>query len=168
MKIDQFIKLNGVRKADAIIVRKKILGLLSHYVIYLGRESEYEQDGRSMYKGWGYDGHIFMANMGDGVHILREGHLNGYLKYLEPNKINRFQGNDWERAKAIERALMHQDEKSYNLILNNCEHFANFVQEGRRYSKQSQNAGLALGAILLLGLGAALFSGSSNEDDDYE
>lgn len=168
MNLDSFIQRNRVQKADAIIVRKKFLGLLSHYVIYLGRESEYESTDRysrsqRYYRG-GRDGHLFMANMSGGVKVLREGHLREYLIYLEPNRINRFQGGEQARKAAIARALSKQNENSYDLILNNCEHFATYVQEGKARSGQSQNAGLALGALLLLGLGAAFLSGSDDDD----
>lgn len=171
MNLDQFIHQNSIQKADAIVVRKKAVGLLSHYVIYLGLESEYYwiDDGgrhRSYRERGRRDGHLFIANMGTGVNILREQEVLPMLKDYQPKRINRFLGNQAAREAAIERALSEQNQENYNLILNNCEHFANYVQENNRYSQQSQNVGIGLGALLLVGLGIALFGGSKDDDDN--
>ena len=149
MNIRQYIDANRLQPADVIVV-KKIWGILDHYLVYLGRKN-------------GED--YFMANLTLGVKMYSSHELYNMASTYEPIRIRRFKGNDYERKLAVNRALSRKDEDSYNLILNNCEHFANHVQEGESYSRQSQiGAGIGIG-LLLLGLGMALFGEGSDDDD---
>jgi hypothetical protein len=165
MSLDQYIYSNNIRKADAIKVAKS-WGLLTHYVIYLGRESEYTNFGmqHGYYQG-GRNGHLFIANMTDGVKVLAEAEVIQHLETYQPTGINRFNGNEYERQAAIHRALEKRNEASYNLILNNCEHFASYVQTGNPSSGQAQ-VGIAAGLLLLLGIGAYIFGGEEDESDN--
>ncbi len=62
-----------------------------------------------------------------------------------------FNVNEWERLKFVSANQAKQEmlrlkialnNPQYDLFLNNCEHFSRFVMEGRKYSMQSQTAGL--------------------------
>lgn len=165
MTLDQYIYSNNIRKADAIKVGKS-WGALTHYVIYLGRESEYRNLGFSGgYYHQGRNRHLFIANMKEGVKVLTEEEILKHLETYQPTGINRFRGNDYERNLAIDRALSRMNEADYHLVLNNCEHFASYVQTGSASSTQSQ-VGIALGVLALIGLGAALLGGQDDEDDE--
>lgn len=156
-QIDFFIKQNNLYPADAIVVKKLPLKLLDHYILYLGMYQ---------YK------HVFMANTLTGVRIFTYQQLVVALQTFQPEKIQKFVGTEQDRRLAVERALMRKDENSYHLILNNCEHYKNWVHNGAHESEQVENIGKAVtatGAAIvlgsksdngkLLGLGLMLFGG---------
>ncbi|MDX2282569.1 MAG: lecithin retinol acyltransferase family protein [Bacteroidia bacterium] len=145
--LNQFVRQNDLRPADVIVVKKAPLGLLSHYVVFLGHDS--------------YGQPVFMASLNLGIKILTPDLLQKFQAYLNPVRIRRFQGTERQREQAVGRALQRRDESSYNLLVNNCEHFANYVQKGQAFSQQSQVAGLAL----VLALFAILFSPQEEEEN---
>src|SRR5258708_1728151 len=126
MTLEQFISQNNLRGGDAVVVKKNNIGLLDHYLIYLGHH---------------YGEHKFIANYLRGTRILTHTELYEYSTTFSPNRIRRFKGNSIQRDAAVQRALNRCDQNSYHLLLNNCEHFANYVQEGKSYSKQTTTFG---------------------------
>jgi hypothetical protein len=134
--LDLFVKQNGLQPADAIQVRKNPFQLLRHYILYLGTYQ---------------NRHVFMASTISGIKVFNYSELLVQLQTFIPEKIERFVGTIQERREAVTRALMRKDENSYNLILNNCEHFKNWVHKGVHKSEQVENwgkAGVGLGAIV--------------------
>jgi hypothetical protein len=129
MTIDQFITQTRLQPGDAVIVKKKNIGLLDHYLVYLGNH---------------FGDHKFIANYMRGTRILSGPELQGYAETFIPERIRKFKGNDIQRQAAVQRALNRCDENSYHLLLNNCEHFANYVQEGRSYSQQTTTFGTGM------------------------
>lgn len=166
-QIDLFVKQNGLQPADAILVKKMPYKLLNHYIIYLG-----------YYRLR----HIFMANTLSGIRIYNYPDLMTELQTFQPEKIDKFIGTKNDRELAVERALMRKDENSYHLILNNCEHFKNWVHKAVHESRQVKNAGklaVGAGAVVmtnsksdggkLLGLGLMLLGGIAwafGDDED--
>ena len=148
--LNQFIRQNELRPADVIVVKKAPLGLLSHYVVFLGHDR--------------YGHPVFMASLNLGVKILTSDLMHKFQAYLNPVRIRRFQGTEGQRQQAVTRAFQRKDESSYNLLVNNCEHFANYVQTGRHFSQQSQVAGFALVVLGLL----AIASIPKKEDSEEE
>lgn len=75
-------------------------------------------------------------------------------KFFVPSKeyrVQKFEGNEIQRSAAV-HAAMSQLGQPYNLVNNNCEHFASFVQTGIAESKQvMQVVGIAL-LLLIIGL----------------
>ena len=141
-QIDQFVAANNLKPADAILVKKLPTKLLNHYIIYLGFK-------------WGR--HVFMANTFSGVVILNYSNLMKELRTFQPEKIERFVGNEWQRNNAVKRAFSRKDENSYHLILNNCEHYKNWVQKGSNQSQQVEEFGKVAGiSILIFGIAWAL------------
>jgi len=69
----------------------------------------------------------------------------------EVTRVKRFQGNNYERKLAIERALKLLG-KPYNLINFNCEHFANYVQSGNVKSDQLGWGFVLLGVFVIAAL----------------
>ena len=70
--------------------------------------------------------------------------------------------------------LKHPDEwGEYNLVFNNCEHFATYCATGKKSSGQVQGtvaagvigAGIGVGILAVLG-GALISSSKSGEDSD--
>jgi hypothetical protein len=140
MSINNFINQNNILPADAIVV-KKAAGILDHYVIYLGKDD--------------WNKHWFSANLsGPGVSLIPEEEALGFLQKYTPQRLNRFKGNEQEREEALKRAFNYPD-KGYDLIINNCEHYANTVQHGVKFSAQS-SAAMGIGALLFVGLIAGL------------
>ncbi len=142
MSIQQFIFNFNIRPADAIVVKKEKIGILDHYVIYLGIDQ--------------FGEHKFIANYTEGVKFLPLWQIAQFLKTYVPVRLNRFLGNEMQRQSAVLRALSRLNENAYNLILNNCEHFASWVQNGTPESEQVEVFGKSLllgGALLgLIGL----------------
>jgi hypothetical protein len=139
MTIDQFIHVYNIKPADAIVVKKEKFGILDHYVIYLGQDS--------------YGEHKFIANYTKGIQFIEHCELVAFLQTYVPVRLNRFIGNEAQRIEAVRRALTRLNERAYNLILNNCEHFANWVQKGLPKSEQVEDVGKALA---LTGAGVGL------------
>ncbi len=131
-QIDNFVRVNQLRPADAFVVNKQFFKILDHYVVYLGKSM---------------GNHIFIANYTKGIKILQLNDIAMFLAKYVPVRINRFKGNEFQRNEAIERALSRLDENAYHLIVNNCEHFTNYVQYGTPKSNQVKEAGLSLAVV---------------------
>lgn len=132
----------NIQPADAIVLSKKLFGMLDHYVIYVGIENRE---------------HKFVANYVEGVKIIPKDKIDPLLEVYVPSKIEKFPGPRHERPIAVKRALSRIGEKAYGLISNNCEHFKNYVHYGIENSTQVEKAaaGLTVGGIglALLGIG---------------
>lgn len=138
-KIIELVEGNGLRPTDSIVLRKRFLGMVDHYVLFMG------------YRG---NTPVFLANYNDGIKEVPDNEIIKYLTSLEPERIDYFPGNEIERKSAIERAWARTGEKAYSYIANNCEHFKNWVHFGKNYSSQVDTAGnvaLATGAATLAG-----------------
>jgi hypothetical protein len=129
MTLDQFISINNLQPADALVVKKEPFRLLDHYIIYLGKD---------------WNRHIFIANYTKGTRIIPDHELAEFSAQFSPHRIVRFQGNSLQRNAAVNRALGRKDQTSYHLILNNCEHYSNYVQKGVSESNQTQTFGKSL------------------------
>jgi len=131
MNIDQFIQINKLQPGDAVVVKKDNIGLLDHYLIYLG---------------YTFGEPKVIANYFQGTRLLSSSELADFSTRYTPTKIRKFLGNEVQRDAAVNRALNSCDQNSYHLILNNCEHFANYVQLGVPSSKQTTvfGAGMAV------------------------
>lgn len=147
MTLDLFISSHNIRPADAIVMKKKLFGMVDHFVIYMGIHEMK---------------HVFVANYTKGVKVIPDHELQEFLQILEPTKIDRFPGPDSHRNAAVYRANSRIGERAYNYVTNNCEHFKNWVHHGEHKSTQVDNAmgglALGLGAVALFGLLDALFS----------
>jgi hypothetical protein len=125
------LQLNSQLYPADVIVAKKRNGLsriLNHYVVYVGNET-------------------FIGNLQDGVKVLSESELSDLLVDYEPVRIKPFEGTDFQRNQAINRAYNRLGQK-YSLLNFNCEHFANWVQKGKENSVQVS----ILLSVLVLGL----------------
>lgn len=147
MNLHQFITHYNIKPADAVVMKKKLFGMVDHYVIYLGISNQK---------------HVFVANYTKGVKIIPDHELKEFLQILEPTKVDRFPGLESHRNAAVQRAMSRIGERAYNYVTNNCEHFKNWVHRGEHKSTQVNNAidGVAFGAGILVlgGLLSALFS----------
>lgn len=148
--IHRFIFENKLRPGDGVVVRKRFLGILKHYVIYLGKDR-----GR----------HRFIANTDQGVQVFSEGQIGDFLQYMKPRMIIPFDGDTRERQRAINRALTYPNPDSYSLLANNCEHYFTYVHKGESYSRQAAvyGAGLAATGIVMTARNAV----KSEEEDEY-
>lgn len=145
MIIQNFVTQFAVMPADAIILNKKFFGMVDHYVIYLGIMDH---------------DHRFVANYIDGVKIIPNTEIDNLLQSYVLTKVEKFPGPNDERGKAIKRALSRIGEKTYNYVLNNCEHFKNFVHHGIKKSTQVERAGVG---FMMAGIGVSL-SGLGNKN----
>lgn len=145
MTIHQFIQYYQIRPVDAIVMRKKFLGMVDHYVLYMGVIN---------------NRHVFIANYTGGVQEIPSRELNTFLQKLVPIGIDRFPGSDEERERALRRANSRVGEKAYSYLNNNCEHFKNWVHKGEHKSLQAENfkqGALAVGfGALIVGIIGAI------------
>lgn len=149
MDINEFVIRNGLKAADAIMLRKRFFGMLDHYVIYAGVKN---------------GSHSFIANYENGVNYVDERDLLHYLQILSPEQIHRFPGHDAHRSIALQRGLNLVGRQRYQLLSSNCEHLKTYVQEGKWESEQAENFGKGVAAVgvaaLVVGLVGLLFSGN--------
>ncbi|MCB0476748.1 MAG: lecithin retinol acyltransferase family protein [Crocinitomicaceae bacterium] len=140
MTLHQFVVANDLKQADAIILRKKLLGMVDHYAIFLGYRNSNP---------------VFVANYRDGVKEVSYKELSTILQTYQPEQIDRFPGPEAHRQLAVQRALSRIGERAYNYIANNCEHFKNWVHHGENRSQQVKNAGdVSLGIAAVAGVAA--------------
>lgn len=154
MTIHQFIVQNNIRPTDAIVLRKKFLGMVDHFVIYLGITN-----GR----------HRFAANFSGGVKYVSPQEISRYLDFLVPRSIERFPGRTAAaRNAALRRAHSRIGENDYRYLSNNCESYKNYVHYGVNRSHQAENfktgASVVIGGLLIAGLISAL----SGSDEEYD
>jgi len=93
------LQLNSQLYPADVIVAKKRNGLgriLNHYVVYVGNET-------------------FIGNLQDGVKVLSESELYDLLIDYEPVRIKPFEGTDFQRNHAINRAY-HKLGQKYSLL----------------------------------------------------
>ncbi len=139
-KVKELVSRHNLRIIDAIVLKKRFIGMVDHYVLFGG----YDQHQRP----------VFVANYKNGVQVVPHDDMVKYLNMLEPEKIIYFQGNEHQRAVAIARAKSRIGERAYDYLANNCEHFVTWVHTGKHQSKQVANAGIGLmtaGAIATAG-----------------
>lgn len=139
-KIEELISHHNLRIIDAIVLRKRFIGMVDHYVLFAGYNQMNEP--------------VFLANYKTGVQFVPQSDMIKYLNLLEPERIVRFEGNENERVIAIERAKSRIGERLYDYLSNNCEHFVTWVHTGKHKSQQVANAGVGLmaaGAIATIG-----------------
>ncbi len=74
--------------------------------------------------------------------------------------MNKFLGNEFQRNAAVKRVLQRLNERAYYLILNNCEHFANWVQKRLPQSEQVVDVGKTL---VITGAGIGLIGLASKD-----
>jgi hypothetical protein len=132
MNINTFVQINNLQLADAVVLKKKFIGMVNHYVIYVGKRS-----GK----------HTFVANFIEGTQILPNEQINKQLEKYVPTKIDRCPGGTLNRIHAVDRAMSKIGEKAYNYIAYNCEHFKNWVHFGKEYSDQVDSVGNGLAVL---------------------
>nr|WP_294860487.1 lecithin retinol acyltransferase family protein [uncultured Fluviicola sp.] len=141
-KINYLISKYNLRIIDAIVLRKRFIGMVDHYVLFGGYSNENQP--------------IFLANYKTGVQFVPHSDMVKYLSMLEPERIVPFKGNENERLAAIERAKSRIGERAYDYVTNNCEHFVTWVHTGKHSSKQVADVGVGLmivGAVSTIGGG---------------
>jgi hypothetical protein len=132
--IEQIIIQNNLQPADVVVLKKKFFGMLDHFVVYLGRDSNTNLP-------------VFAANYTKGTQYIWGKDVEIFLQDLEPERIERFVGTEHQRNQAINRALSKIGENNYNYFTNNCEHYKNFVQSGIPHSEQANNFGNGLAVV---------------------
>jgi hypothetical protein len=142
MNIDYFVAANRLQPADAVVLNKKIFGMVDHFAIYLGIQ-RFE--------------HQFAANYIDGVKVIPKNDLDLFLKEMVATKVERFPGPEHKRGEALKRAINRIGERAYSFFANNCEHYKNDVHYGIKTSSQVTKAGLVVAAggfgVMLTGVG---------------
>jgi len=133
------VQQNNLQPADALVLKKKFLGMVDHFAIFLGYDDSNEP--------------FIVANYKDGVQRVSKHELDLFLQKLEPTRIERFVGSETERKAAVKRAVSRIGERAYDYFSNNCESFKNYVQKGVNYSRQAENFNEVAGAV---GIGSAV------------
>lgn len=128
--------LRQLQKGDILFVDK---GLYKHYGIYAGNNTvvHYSDKGSN----FGLDIKVQEASLDDfagGVQIQ--------VCHLDPKKYNLYSADE-----TVERAYSRLGEKKYNLVFNNCEHFAVWCKTGISDSEQVTKA-IATAAVISVGI----------------
>ncbi|WP_396191823.1 lecithin retinol acyltransferase family protein [Flavobacterium sp.] len=126
----QLISELNLEPGDRIVVPKSLFGIIQHHALYLG----YDSLGQ----------HLICENIiGVGVKLTRVDVFFQDVKSI--TRIEKFQGNNFERRKLIEKALSKIG-MPYSLINYNCESFCNDVQHNVIKSAQV-SVGLFIGFV---------------------
>jgi len=108
----QLIRRFDLEPGDRIVVPKSMFGIIQHHALYLG----YNNLGQHL---------ICEKIIGIGVKLTR---VEDFFQDVSSvTRIEKFQGNNLERRKLVEKALSKLG-KPYSLINYNCESFCNEVQ----------------------------------------
>lgn len=134
---------HALEPADVVVVKNKSLGVLDHYMVFVG------------WNNWGQPD--FIANLRDETQWLPFEEIDDLSYTYGLSRIRRFNGTEAERRVAVQRAMQAVGEP-YRFFGFNCEHFANWVQYGKATSQQ-----VALGGIGLATTGAVIAAKSENK-----
>lgn len=133
--VRKLILQHGLEPADVIIAKKRGWYVWDHYIVYMGMK---------------HGKMFFIANdMSGGVRLFDEDEVAKLIVQFEPTQIRKFNGDYWEKQRALKRAEGELGKK-YHLINFNCEHLANYIQLGKRVSKQAENWIAGAAALLFL------------------
>jgi hypothetical protein len=143
MSIYQFIANNKLQPADAVELVCPNAGFPKHYAVYIGLQN---------------DQPAFIANLFDGVRIIRDKEMLKYVARYHVASIERFNGSMGQRLSAIKKAVSRCGESAYCIVFNNCEHFKNWVLYNESTSKQVANVGLS---TIATGISLCLIGGAA-------
>ena len=117
-------------------------GLYKHYGVYVG--------GGQVIHFAGPKGHEINASMADIIKTSIPEFLKGGKLFIQPDRTK----NPLPAYEIIQRAesAVGKCKGEYNLVINNCEHFANWCRYGKPVSKQVDSAITAVSAIGTLAL----------------
>jgi hypothetical protein len=127
------IIMYNLKPGDKIVVPKSWMRVIQHHVVYLGQN----------YLGQDLIGENVVGAV---VRVVTAEQF--FAENPEITRIDPFQGTNFERRIAIERALEKLGQP-YDLINFNCEHFANYVQTGVLKSNQVGWGLFILGVIAI-------------------
>jgi hypothetical protein len=142
--LKNLIYQNNLLPADVIVLRKKLFGMVDHFAVFLGYD--YKQQP------------VIVANYTAGTKRISQNELNLFMESLNPERVERFTGNNLQRQKAVQRGLSKIGENNYNYFDNNCEHYASFVQKGVAMSKQADAFKDNMGTIGTIAVGSLLLA----------
>lgn len=138
--MNQKIKQLGLLPADRIVVPKSGLRIVQHHAVYLGQNH------------FGVD-LIAENKIGFGVRLVTADDF--FKDVIEITRIERFNGSNYERKLAVQKALDKLGQP-YHLIDYNCQHFANEIQYNLIKSDQVdelfEGLKVAAGVALVIGL----------------
>ena len=98
-------------------------GLYKHFGIYINDDCVIHYDGKL--------DDIFLRNM-----CIRQTGMDRFLAGKDNFKILNLSKNPIPPHEVVNRAKNHLNERNFNLILNNCEHFAYWCKTGLKKSYQ--------------------------------
>ncbi len=134
----QKIKQLGLLPADRIVIPKSGLRIVQHHAVYLGQNH------------LGVD-LIAENKIGLGVRLVTAADF--FKDVIEVTRIERFNGSNYERKLAVQKALDKLGQP-YHLIDYNCQHFANEIQYN--LIKSDQVDGLFEGLKVAAGVAIAI------------
>jgi uncharacterized protein YycO len=138
--MNQQIQQLGFLPGDRIIVPKSGFRIIQHHALFLGQN---------------YHGVDLIAEnkIGIGVRLITADDF--FKDVIEVTKIEKFNGNNYQRKIAVQKALQKLGQP-YHLIDYNCQHFVNEIQHNHIKSEQIdglfEGLKVAAGIAILLGL----------------
>lgn len=135
--MERFLQKYNLRPGDRIVTPRSGFRVIQHHAIYWGKDINGVH--------WILENQDYV-----GVRFIE---LDKFLKgVFEIKRIERFQGNDYERTVALKRGEKLLG-RNYDLFNFNCEHFANYLQHGKSFSVQMEN----FGGLFKVAAGVTLF-----------
>lgn len=149
--MDSIIEKSGIRPGDSVWVDRLEMDLINHHVIYLGREEG--------------GVHWIVGLFRSGPRILNEEQVRFLIKAVKKARINKFDGDEVLRKKAVDRMIERFDTNTFLLVLRYSENHRQEVAKAESsfsWRKIALGAGLGLG--LLTGLGIAISKWKEDKD----
>jgi len=143
-RIFTFIAQHQLKAGDAVELICPVAGFPKHYAVYMGINRGQPE---------------FIANMIEGVKLVKDRELSGFLQRFQVSNIERFPGTDAERRKVTSKARSRLGEKLYCFIFHNCEHFKNWVLYGKSESRQ---VNIISSVVAFSGVGLAVLGRLAN------
>lgn len=63
--------------------------------------------------------------------------VSNFLKGAKLRIVRHYDDREYSRTETVSRARKRLNDQNYNLVFNNCEHFANWCITGKKKSKQT-------------------------------
>lgn len=111
-------------------------GLYKHFGIYINEDCVIHYDGKI--------DDFYLREM-----CVRETKMDRFLAGKDSFEVLKLKDTYYDNKSTVDRARAHLGEENFNLVFNNCEHFAMWCKTGRKNSNQV-NSILALSILLLI------------------
>lgn len=158
--------LTDLQEGDLVEFNRKFL--YSHWGVYVGNEEVVHLTGVGGISDLIGSEHVFTIS---GMTYNKAMVVKENFWKVAANSLAKRNNKDRERKplnpnEIVEKALSMLGDIGYNLLWNNCEHFATFCRYDKKWSEQVENFFMIAGAVAGIGYGIYRHMKSKKEQDE--